>query len=122
MPFLLSLFLTLSAVMWFFYGLLINDYNIAIPNVLGFSFGVIQMVLYAKYRNSGRTNEQKFLQVQKQVVVLDEQKIPELSEEIIEIVKLSALLRSEKIQVPPQLNSHEVEAQQHQNLPNGIEV
>ncbi|KAL0318912.1 UNVERIFIED_CONTAM: Bidirectional sugar transporter SWEET14 [Sesamum angustifolium] len=53
MPFLLSLFLTLSAVMWFFYGFLIKDYNIAIPNVLGFSFGVLQMALYVKYRNAG---------------------------------------------------------------------
>lgn len=30
MPFLLSFFLTLSAVMWFFFGLLRKDYNIAV--------------------------------------------------------------------------------------------
>ncbi|XP_051113162.1 bidirectional sugar transporter SWEET14-like [Andrographis paniculata] len=51
MPFLPSFFLTLSAVMWLFYGLLLKDYNIAIPNVLGFSFGVVQMVVYIIYRN-----------------------------------------------------------------------
>ncbi|KAL8523524.1 hypothetical protein ACS0TY_013473 [Phlomoides rotata] len=54
-PFLHSFFLTLSAVMWFFYGLLRKDYNIAmqIPNVLGFIFGVIQMGLYVMYNNIG---------------------------------------------------------------------
>lgn len=30
MPILLSVALTLSAVMWFFYGLLLGDFNIAV--------------------------------------------------------------------------------------------
>ncbi|KAK3119223.1 hypothetical protein QOZ80_9BG0716070 [Eleusine coracana subsp. coracana] len=52
MPFSLSLSLTMSAVIWFLYGLFIKDKYVALPNVIGFSFGVVQMGLYAFYRNA----------------------------------------------------------------------
>ncbi|KAK6930763.1 SWEET sugar transporter [Dillenia turbinata] len=46
MPFTLSFFLTLCAIAWLFYGLLVNDWYIAVPNMLGLIFGVAQMLLY----------------------------------------------------------------------------
>ncbi|KAI4381344.1 hypothetical protein MLD38_007423 [Melastoma candidum] len=52
MPIHLSVFLTVGAVTWFFYGYLVHDFCIAIPNVLGFTLGVVQMVVYACYRNA----------------------------------------------------------------------
>ncbi|ESW11094.1 hypothetical protein PHAVU_008G001200 [Phaseolus vulgaris] len=54
MPFNLSFTLTLSAIMWFGYGLFLRDICIALPNVLGFALGLIQMLLYAIYRNGNK--------------------------------------------------------------------
>ncbi|KAI4343428.1 hypothetical protein L6164_010776 [Bauhinia variegata] len=61
MPFNLSFFLTLSAIMWFAYGLFLGDICIALPNVLGFGLGIVQMLLYAIYRNGrkGTVMEEK---------------------------------------------------------------
>ncbi|KAK8613301.1 hypothetical protein V6N13_101066 [Hibiscus sabdariffa] len=55
MPFNLSFFLTLSAVMWFAYGLFIKDLCVALPNVLGFILGMLQMILYAIYRHGEKS-------------------------------------------------------------------
>ncbi|KAM7521520.1 hypothetical protein LguiA_011422 [Lonicera macranthoides] len=52
LPLPLSCFLTLNAIAWFFYGFLIKDYFIATPNILGFAFGIAQIILYAMYKGS----------------------------------------------------------------------
>ncbi|XP_044489481.1 bidirectional sugar transporter N3-like [Mangifera indica] len=72
MPFNLSFFLTLSAIMWFGYGLFQKDICIAIPNVLGFILGLLQMILYTIYRNASKVIEEKKLPAEplKNVVVL----------------------------------------------------
>ncbi|KAK7394109.1 hypothetical protein VNO78_14628 [Psophocarpus tetragonolobus] len=54
MPFNLSFTLTLSAIMWFGYGLFLKDICIALPNVLGFALGLLQMLLYGIYRNGNK--------------------------------------------------------------------
>ncbi|GMJ13113.1 senescence-associated gene 29 [Hibiscus trionum] len=69
MPFNLSFFLTISAVMWFAYGLFMKDLCVALPNVIGFVLGMLQMLLYAIYRNSEKA-EKKLPEQMKGVVVL----------------------------------------------------
>ncbi|XP_022863561.1 bidirectional sugar transporter NEC1-like [Olea europaea var. sylvestris] len=56
MPLTLSLFLTLSAAIWFFYGLFIKDFYIAAPNVVGFLFGMVQIILYLIYKDKKQQN------------------------------------------------------------------
>ncbi|CAL1405697.1 unnamed protein product [Linum trigynum] len=51
MPFYLSFFLTLSAITWLFYGVFLKDIYVALPNIVGFMFGVVQMILYLVYKN-----------------------------------------------------------------------
>ncbi|KAJ9567903.1 hypothetical protein OSB04_003869 [Centaurea solstitialis] len=96
MPILLSAALTLNAVTWFFYGLLLHDFNIAIPNVLGFTFGVLQMILYFVYKNKKPvSDEKKVSELEAKKVETEEQKISEKrDQEIIDVVKLSALMCS----------------------------
>ncbi|KAI8529250.1 hypothetical protein RHMOL_Rhmol12G0210700 [Rhododendron molle] len=95
MPFSLSLTLTLNAVMWFFYGFLIKDFNIAIPNVLGFVFGIIQMVVYGVYKRKGTKKLALVVEGQKIMAAIDAHQMLEkqvIADHVIDVAKLSELV------------------------------
>ncbi|KAI4350141.1 hypothetical protein L6164_010650 [Bauhinia variegata] len=71
MPFTLSLFLTLTATTWFFYGLFDEDYFIMLPNVLGFLFGIAQMILYMIYKDGKKNREPKSTQENYKMAVVE---------------------------------------------------
>ncbi|XP_073131350.1 bidirectional sugar transporter SWEET3 [Henckelia pumila] len=59
MPFYLSLFSFLASSLWMAYGLLSHDLFLASPNLVGSPLGILQLLLYCKYRNVGITEEPK---------------------------------------------------------------
>ncbi|XP_047323303.1 bidirectional sugar transporter N3-like [Impatiens glandulifera] len=70
MPFTLSFSLTISAVMWFTYGVLLFDWYVAFPNVIGFFLGLVQMVLYGVYKNGKKEGEDQ--EIMKKVAVAEQ--------------------------------------------------
>ncbi|XP_010929602.1 bidirectional sugar transporter SWEET14 isoform X2 [Elaeis guineensis] len=81
MPFWLSFFLTMSAIAWFSYGLLTKDIYVALPNILGFIFGVVQMGIYIAYKGTEK-------------VAYDHQKV---AEHIITITKVGTSERTSEV-------------------------
>ncbi|KAE9604249.1 hypothetical protein Lal_00002036 [Lupinus albus] len=59
LPFPLSLLLTISAIMWLLYGVTLKDIYVTLPNIVGLTFGTIQMLLYALYRKNKPVKDQK---------------------------------------------------------------
>ncbi|KAL2347075.1 hypothetical protein Fmac_001075 [Flemingia macrophylla] len=59
LPFPLSLLLLISAIMWLLYGICLKDIYVTLPNVVGLTFGVIQIVLFAMYRKNKPVEDQK---------------------------------------------------------------
>ncbi|KAK9113395.1 hypothetical protein Syun_020192 [Stephania yunnanensis] len=92
MPFSLSFFLTLSAIAWFCYGFLLKDLYIALPNVLGFTFGLIQMVLYAIYKNKNK--------------IVREEKLPQ---SLVEVAKQEKVANCEDNEASEEESKHDQE-------------
>ncbi|WCJ36796.1 Bidirectional sugar transporter SWEET3 [Euphorbia peplus] len=65
MPFYLSFFSFLATSLWLAYGLLSHDLFIASPNFVGVPLGILQLLLYFKYKNKGVTEEPKKWDVEK---------------------------------------------------------
>ncbi|RVW26723.1 Bidirectional sugar transporter SWEET3 [Vitis vinifera] len=57
MPFYLSFFSFLTSFLWMAYGLLGHDLLLASPNLVGSPLGILQLVLYCKYRKRGIMEE-----------------------------------------------------------------
>lgn len=61
------------------------------------------MVLYMMYKDAQKINtkSEKLPEFQDQIIVVDERKFPELAEQIVDVMKLSALVCSEMKPVAP---------------------
>ncbi|XP_042516765.1 bidirectional sugar transporter SWEET16-like [Macadamia integrifolia] len=57
MPFSLSFFLFLNGGVWSVYAVLVKDFFVGMPNVIGFVLGSLQLVIYGVYRNKSATQK-----------------------------------------------------------------
>nr|QHT64204.1 sugar efflux transporter 3a [Litchi chinensis] len=57
MPFYLSLFSFMASTLWMIYGLLSRDMFLATPNIIATPLGLLQLIVYCKYRKRGIMEE-----------------------------------------------------------------
>ncbi|KAI3759523.1 hypothetical protein L6452_07407 [Arctium lappa] len=101
--------------------------GVLIPNVLGFTFGIIQMILYFVYKNKKPITDEKISQNGEQKYTIgktEERKVVEIKDhKTIDVVKFSALLSSDVLPAVAKLKENEhdaVEPQARPNVPNHI--
>ncbi|KAL2489594.1 Bidirectional sugar transporter SWEET [Forsythia ovata] len=77
-----------------------RSHDSALLNLWGLTYGllgVLQMVLYVIYKNADRTamnDKQKLPEIPKKIIISEEHKIPELTEQVIDIMKINAMLNA----------------------------
>ncbi|KAF8117731.1 hypothetical protein N665_0008s0084 [Sinapis alba] len=112
MPFSLSLFLTLSAITWLFYGLAIKDFYVALPNIMGAFLGAVQMILYIiyKYYKAPKTD--------------DTEKPKTVPDHSIDMIKLASTPVSGEMTVHPQTQGGggDLEGQMETKVSNQIQT
>ncbi|KAI3995419.1 hypothetical protein MKX01_025629 [Papaver californicum] len=57
MPFMLTFFLFLNGGIWSVYSVLIRDFFIGVPNVIGFVLGSVQLIMYIIYNNKAKSKK-----------------------------------------------------------------
>ncbi|KAK2445292.1 Nodulin MtN3 family protein [Trifolium repens] len=85
LPFPLSLLLLISAIMWLLYGLSLRDIYVTLPNVVGLTFGIVQITLYAMYRNSKPVNDEKLPEHKGDIIINKNEFEPTNDEKKIEV-------------------------------------
>ncbi|WJX35049.1 Bidirectional sugar transporter sweet14 [Trifolium repens] len=85
LPFPLSLLLLISAIMWLLYGLSLRDIYVTLPNVVGLTFGIVQITLYAMYRKSKPVNDEKLPEHKGDIIINKNEFEPTNDEKKIEV-------------------------------------
>ncbi|XP_076932425.1 bidirectional sugar transporter SWEET14-like [Bidens hawaiensis] len=93
MSILSILLVTLSSVTWFFYGILLGDISIVIPNVLGFTLGVIQIIICCVYKTKKPYIDISITEINKEQKVKDPNK-PDM------VIKLNVFTGSDNVANP----------------------
>ncbi|XP_048328926.1 bidirectional sugar transporter SWEET12-like [Ziziphus jujuba] len=114
MPFPLSFFLTLSAIMWLCYGVLLKDLYVALPNILGLVFGVLQMILYVVYKNKKIAIDQQLPQHKGDIInVVSDDKLSATGTTTVTTAEVQIICTSK--------NKETVEELDHDQIQHGVE-